>query len=116
MGMVVFLRKENASFPGTHKIGAAISGPRVAGKKCYGHGDFSESGKKKEPKPKLFGPGIFGWGGGLPRAGVGAKKFGMSFKKGNQTFVRDIPGFFFWHFPGGPEKFEKKVCVQFLVL
>ena len=50
-------------------------------------------GKKKEPKPKLFGPDIFGWGGGLPRKGVGAKKFGMSFEaQGNQTFWRDIPG------------------------
>ena len=71
----------------------------------YGHEDFSEflrdncrwlqrllnnanqkglaalrSGKKKEPKPKLFGPGIFGWGGGLPLEGVGAKKFGTSFE------------------------------------
>ena len=24
---------------------------------------------KKEPKPKFFGPDIFGWGGGLPREG-----------------------------------------------
>ena len=38
------------------------------------------SGKKKEPKPKLFGLDIFGWGGGLPHEGVGAKKFGMSFE------------------------------------
>ena len=38
------------------------------------------SRKKKEPKPKLLGPDIFGWGGGLPREGVGAKKFGMSFE------------------------------------
>ena len=37
-----------------------------------------ESGKKKEPKPKLFGPGIFRWGGGLPRERVGAKKSGVS--------------------------------------
>ena len=32
------------------------------------------SGKKREPKPKLFGPDIFRWVGGLPREGVGAKK------------------------------------------
>ena len=52
------------------------------------------SGKNKEPKPKLFGPYIFGWGGGLPREGVGAKKFGMPFKaQGNQAFWRDITGF-----------------------
>ena len=40
--------------------------------------EFAFSGKKKEPKPKLVGPDIFGWGGGLPREGVGAKKLGMS--------------------------------------
>ena len=45
------------------------------------------SGTKQEPKPKLFGPDIFGWGGGLPHKGVGAKKFGMSFEtQGKQTF------------------------------
>ena len=50
------------------------------------------SGTKKEPKPKLLSPDIFWWGGGLPREGVGAKKFGME----------------------APEKFEKKnVWVQF---
>ena len=48
------------------------------------------SGKTKEHKPKLLGPDIFCWGGGLPREGVGAKKFGMSFEtQGNQTFWRD---------------------------
>ena len=51
------------------------------------------SGKKKEPKPKLSGPDFFGWGGGLPREGVGAKKFGMSFEtQGNQTFWAGYPG------------------------
>ena len=35
------------------------------------------SGKKKEPKPKLFDPDFFGWGGGLPREGLGIKKFGI---------------------------------------
>ena len=59
------------------------------------------SGKKKEHKPKLLGLDmiIFRWGGGLPRERVGAEKFGMSFEtQGNQTFRRDIPGF--W--PGYP--------------
>ena len=66
------------------------------------------SGKKKEPKPKLLGPDIFGWGGGLLREGVGAKMFGMSFEtQENQTFWRDIPGFC-RDIPGVPEKFEKK--------
>ena len=69
------------------------------------------SGKKKEPKPKLFGPDTFGWGGGLPREGVGAKNFGMSFEtQGNQTFWRDIPGFC-RDMPGALEKFEKKKFV-----
>ena len=55
---------------------------------------LEESGKKKEPKPKLFGPDIFGWGGGFAREGVGAKKFGMCFEtQENQTFWRDILGF-----------------------
>ena len=38
-----------------------------------------KSGKKKEHKLKLLGPDIFRWGDRLPREGVGAKKFGMSF-------------------------------------
>ena len=36
----VFLQKERI-FPGAHKIGAAISGPRIADKQFYGHKDFS---------------------------------------------------------------------------
>ena len=49
----------------------------------------------KEPKPKLLGPGIFSWGGGLLReGGGGGQKFGMSLEtQENQTFCRDIPGF-----------------------
>ena len=65
--------------------------------------------KKKEPKPKLFGPDIFRWGGGLPREGVGAKKFGMSLEaQANQTFWQDILEFG-RDIPGVPEKFEKKI-------
>ena len=46
------------------------------------------SGKKKEHKPRLFGPDIpCEVGGGLPREGAGAKKFGMSLEtQQNQTF------------------------------
>ena len=62
------------------------------------------SGKKKGPKPKLFGPDIFRWGGGLPREGVGNKKFGMSCEApGNQTFWQDIMGFL----PGYPGNARK---------
>ena len=70
---------------------------------------FPGSGKKNEPKPKLLSPDIFRWGGGLPREGVGAKKFGMSLEtQGIKLFWRDIPGFC-RDIPEAPEKFEKKM-------
>ena len=60
--------------------------------------------KKKEPKPKLFGPDSFQWGRGLPCEWVGAKKFDMSLETREiKLFGRDIPGV--------PEKFEKKKFV-----
>ena len=34
---------------------------------------FSSGQKEKNDNLKLLGPDIFGWGGSLPRAGVGAK-------------------------------------------
>ena len=69
---------------------------------------------KKEPKPKLLGPDILRWGGGLPRKGAGAEKFGMSLEtRETKLFWRDIPGFC-WDIPEVPKMFEnKKVCVQF---
>ena len=74
-----------------------------------------ESGKKKELEPKLCGPDIFGWAGGLPREGARAEKFGMSFKtQGNQTFWRDIPAFL-PGYSGVPEKFERKSLCSILV-
>ena len=76
-----------------------------------GNGGGKHSGKKKEPKPKLFGPGIFQWGRGLPRERVGAKKFDMSLEtQGIKLFWRDIPGFC-RDIPAVPEKFEKKKFV-----
>ena len=70
------------------------------------------SDKKRGPKPKLFGPDIFGWDEGLPCEGVGAKRFGLSFEtQENQTFWQDIPGFC-RDIPEVPERFEKKVCVH----
>ena len=66
------------------------------------------SGTKKEPKPKLLSQDIFWWGRGLPREGVGAKKFGTSLEtQGIYFFWRDIPGFC-RDIPEAPEKFEKK--------
>ena len=71
-----------------------------------------KSGKKKEHKPKLLGPDVFRWGGGLPREGVGAKKFGVPLETlGNQPFGRDIPRFWLGY-PGGARKVEtKQVCL-----
>ena len=69
---------------------------------------YQNSGTKKEPKPKLFGPDIFQWGRGLPRERVGAKKFDRSLETREiKLFGRDIPGFC-RDIPGAPEKFEKK--------
>ena len=57
----------------------------------------------------------FGWGGGLPREGVGPKKFGMSPKTREiKLFWRDIPGFC-WDIPEVPEKFEKKSLCSIFV-
>ena len=54
-------------------------------------------------------PDIFWWGGGLPREGVGAKKFGMSLEtQGIKLLWRDIPGFC-RDILEAPEKFEKKM-------
>ena len=50
--------------------------------------------EEQEHKPKLLSPDIFEWGRGLPREGVGAKKFDMSLgTREIQLSWRDIPGF-----------------------
>ena len=68
------------------------------------------SGKKKEPKPKLFGPDIFGWGGGLIREGVGAKQFGMSSNRnlGKTNFLVGYPGGFVGISRGRPKTLMTK--------
>ena len=79
----------------------------VAGR-TYSEKSAWYSGTKKEPKPKLLSPDIFWWDGGLPREGVGAKKFGMSLEtKETKLFGQDIPGFR-WDIPGVPDKFGEK--------
>ena len=54
------------------------------------------SGKKKEHKPKLLGPDIFQWGGGLPLEGVGPKSSVRASKPGKSNFLggtsRDFAG------------------------
>ena len=54
-------------------------------------------------------------GGGLPREGVGAEKFGMSLEtRETNIFWRDIPGFC-RDILVAPEKFEKKgLCSIFV--
>ena len=74
------------------------------------------SGTKNEHKPKLLSPDIFRWGRGLPRARMGAKKFGMCLETREIKLLgRDIPGFC-WDILAVPEKVweKKKVCVQLL--
>ena len=59
MGMEVklFSCGKNAIFPGAHKIGAAISGPRKAGKKFYGHENFSGIQNRAIPNVRFQGRG-----------------------------------------------------------
>ena len=48
---------------------------------------------KKEHRLKLLGLDILRWGGGLPREGAEAKKFGIyDLIKGNHSFGRDFAG------------------------
>ena len=73
-------------------------------------GTFRE---EKGTQPKLLGPDILRWGGGLPceGEGVGAEKFGMPLEaRETKLFWRDIPGFS-RDIPEAPEKFEKKKFV-----
>ena len=64
--------------------------------------------EEKGTQTQTFWSDIFGWGRGLLREGVGAKKFGISFETQEiQTFWWDIPKFC-WDVPEVPEKFEKK--------
>ena len=80
------------------------------------------SGAKNEHKPKLLSPDIFRWGWGLPRQGVGAKKFGIPletreiklYRRDIPGFCRDIPGFC-RDIPEVPEKFEKKSLCSIFV-
>ena len=72
----------------------------------------SDKNQAREKEHKLLGPDIFRWGRGLPREGVGAKKFGMSFEsQGNQTSGRGFSLDFCRDIPKGPEKFERKKFV-----
>ena len=65
---------------------------------------LSISGTKEEHKPKLLSPDIFRWGGGLPREGVRAKKFGMSLETREINFFGvGYPGILL-RYPGAPRK------------
>ena len=67
-------------------------------------------GRKKEPKPKLCGPDIFGWAGWGPKSSVCPSKHRETklFSGISRDFWLDIPG--------APEKLEKKNCVHFCPL
>ena len=74
----------------------------------------SPSGKKKDPKPKLFGPDICGWGGGLPREGQKVRYVLRSPGKPKfPNFLAGDPGIFAGISQGRPKSLRKKVCVQF---
>ena len=63
--------------------------------RILGHLSGNNSGKTKEPKPKLFGPDIFGWGGVFCMNGEGVvKKLGMYFE------TRETKLFFLAGYPG----------------
>ena len=71
------------------------------------------SGKKKDSKPKLFGPDIFWWGGGLPGEGVGATKFGVSLETRETYFFGGISRDFAGISRKCPKSLRKKNCVQY---
>ena len=65
------------------------------------------SAKKRKHTLKLFAPDIFGWGGGLPRDEVGAKKLRMPLEtQGNET-LGWISRDFCRVVPEAPEKFVR---------
>ena len=68
---------------------------------------FFFSGKKKEPKPKLFGPDIFGWGV------FHVKGWGPKVRSKPREIKRfgGISRDFGWDIPVVPEKFEEKKSV-----
>ena len=77
-------------------------------------GTFFQARKEKH-KPKLSSPDILRWDRGLPREGLGAKKFGMCLGIGEmKLFGRDIPGFC-WDIPGGARtvRTKKSLCSIF---
>ena len=73
--------------------------------------------REKRTQTQTFECGYFPFGRGLPREGVGAKKFGMSLETREIKhffFCRDIPKFC-RDIPEVPEKFEKKSLCSIFV-
>ena len=96
-----------------HSFGALIEKGRhscVHAKLLLGFCFMLISGKRKGPEPKLFGPDIFGWGGGLPCEGVGGPKVRYVLQNsGKPNFLAGYPGV--WAgYPGGGDalKVSKK--------
>ena len=96
-----------------HRLGEAHAMHTACECRLHNHRQQRTSGKRQEAKPELSGPDTLWWGRGLPREGVGAKKFGMTFQtKGNRVFAGislDFAGIS-W---SCQKVWENRVCVQF---
>ena len=79
------------------EFGGGISDPKAQ------TSTSQRSGKKKEPKPQLLGLDIFGWGGGLPREGVGPTSSVCPLKPRKSHFLAGSPGIL-PGYPGGARK------------
>ena len=67
------------------------------------------SGKKKEPKPKHFGPDIFGWGGVLPGEGGGGQKVQFVLRSpGKPNFLAGCLRIFAGMSQGRPKSFSER--------
>ena len=83
------------------------SSPRAPIATRANHPPYQRIREEKRTQTQTLGPDIFRWGGGLPREGVGAKKFGTSLETREIKLFRwDIPDFA--GISRRPEKFEKK--------
>ena len=76
--------------------------------KCGAESRRYDSGKRKEHKPKLFGPDILRWGGGLPREGGGPKSSVCPSKPEKPNFFGGISRDFAGISRGRPKSLRKK--------
>ena len=80
------------------------------------HERYASLRHEKGTQTQVFESDIFWWGGGLPREGVGTKKFGMSLETWETNFfLQGVPGFC-WDIPGAPESLRKRNLCSILGL